>query len=119
MTNEEWLNTLSIEKKAKIFAKFCNLCIYGSSDKDCLENVCENGIKEWLKKEHKEPIPTLKAGDIVQTKPYCRYVAIDSIILVRAENKERVFLCDIGNIVQVWRSEGAEYQCIWRADRIR
>ena len=115
MTNEEWLNTLSIEEKAKFFARFCNLCIYDSSDKNCLENHCENGIKEWLKKKHIEPIPILKVGDIVQT-PFCRYVAIDPLILVRVGNKERVFLCDIGDIVEIWRSDGAEYQCIWVAN---
>ena len=116
MTNEQWLNTLSTEEKANFFVKNCNLCIHDCVDKYRSENICENGIKEWLKKEHKEPLPILKVGDIVQTKSYCRYVAIDSIVLVKTESKERVFLCDIGAIDKIWRSEGAEYQCIWKAD---
>lgn len=113
MTNEEWLGGLSTEEKAKFLARSCNFCSYDCDNNYCSENHCENGIKEWLKKKHKEPMPTLKAGDIVQAKSYCHYVAIDPIILVRAESKERVFLCDIGDIVMIWRSEGEEYQCIW------
>jgi len=121
MTNREWLNSLSNEELAKWkILNMCAVCVYAINEGEICQNGgrdirkgCPLGISEWLNKKHIEPMPTLKAGDIVQTKPYCRYVAIDPIILVRAESKERVFLCDIGDIVMIWRSEGEEYQCIW------
>jgi hypothetical protein len=115
MTNREWLFSLSDEELAvRILYDHCRCCINHDSV-GCKGGNCigKDGVIEWLNKKHKEPMPTLKVGDIVQTKPYCRYVAIDSLVLVRAENKERVYLCDIGDIVQIYRSEGAEYKCIW------
>jgi hypothetical protein len=67
MTNEEWLNTLSTEEKAKFIARSCNLCSYDGDNGYCSDslNVCKNGIKEWLKREHIEPMPELQVGDII------------------------------------------------------
>jgi hypothetical protein len=65
MTNEEWLNTLGTEEKAKFLIRNCNLCIYDCDNNYCSENTCENGIKKWLKREHIEPMPTLKVGDVL------------------------------------------------------
>lgn len=115
MTNREWLNNLNnVAMAYKILPPGCE-CEYCIINANCnhIAGDCINKLVEWLNKKHIEPMPTLKVGDIVQTKPYCRYVAIDPIKLVRAESKKQVFLCDIGDIVMIWRSEGEEYQCIW------
>lgn len=66
MTNEEWLNTLSTEEKAKFIARSCNLCSYDSDNDYCADslNVCKKGIKEWLKKKHIERMPKIEKGDI-------------------------------------------------------
>lgn len=65
MTNEKWLNTLSIEEKAKFLVRSCNFCIHDCDNNDCSENHCKDGINEWLNAEHKEPMPELKAGDVI------------------------------------------------------
>jgi hypothetical protein len=127
MTNREWLDSLSNEELGTFLGKAisqCSLCHYQDIP-ECSGN-CEKGITKWLnkksnterlKQEYIEPMPTLQVGDIVQTRPYSRYVAIDPITLVKAKNIERVCLRDIGDIVQIWRLEGGEeYRCIWRAD---
>lgn len=118
MTNEEWLNTLSTEEKAKIIARSCNLCSYDSDNGYCADslNVCKNGIKEWLKKKHIEPMPELEAGDIV-VYGGLSYVAISSTTLVCREMEKQYRLEDINSkIKNIQRYNGSTYQCIWRAD---
>lgn len=65
MTNEAWLNTLSTEEKAKFLVKSCNFCSRDCIDKYSSERVCENGIAEWLKQSHQNPMTELKAGDYI------------------------------------------------------
>lgn len=61
MTNREWLESLSDEKLAKFLynlsKKFFGSCeICSSRLMKCIENKeeCPNGIRKWLKAEHKE-----------------------------------------------------------------
>lgn len=116
MTNEEWLNTLSVEKKAKFLARSCNFCSYDCANDYCSENHCEEGIKEWLKKKHIEPMPEIKAGDLVFYSKESYYVALtpDKLVTLRG-----YVVVDLENairkdcIIAVKRYMNGELTTIW------
>ena len=122
MTNEEWLNTLSTEEKAKFIARSCNLCSYDSDNGYCSDsfNVCKNGIKEWLKREHIEPMPEIKIGDVIYCnicKSRARFVVMSDI---HASNLNGIFIRwreknDIWKIERM-NDETGFLEVIWRAD---
>lgn len=51
MTNREWLATLTDEELAIQLEISCNSCVY-ELDRVCGD--CVEGLKEWLKSEHKD-----------------------------------------------------------------
>ena len=125
MTNEEWLNKLSTEEKAKFLARSCNFCSYECGKGYCSEAHCEGGIKLWLKKENIEPMPEIKAGDIVDTNTGLSYVAISPMTLVSRSQRQQYNLEDITKkiptgitrrIIRILRYDGDCYQTIWSAE---
>lgn len=66
MTNEEWLNSLNTEQKAKWLSRYMGICsVCENADKFDDDACCENGIcpygednrkafEMWLRQEHKE-----------------------------------------------------------------
>lgn len=129
MTNEKWLNTLSTEEKAKFLVRSlrsCNFCIYDCVDKNCLENTCENGIKEWLKKEHKEPMPELKEGDCIffrEGSNVYRAMCVHGNIVYCIENARcHIFdgkLKEDTFAIKRYKISTGTLEDIWRADNER
>lgn len=106
MTNEKWLNTLSVEKKARVISDNCAYCTY-------------HEITEWLNKKHLEPMPEIKIGDVLDVVLedgcwYNGFCVAKGIVYILGE-------CICKEIKEVkiksisrWSSGGMEE--IWRAD---
>lgn len=103
MTNREWLNGLSDVELARVIHqgsdKDCKFCKYEKTR--CID--CDEGITEWLKQKHIEPMPELEAGDIVKTH-YAEYVAIGGAVIVNPTTYVRRFLGELdGHIRFIYR----------------
>lgn len=68
MTNREWLESLSDEELAMFYATqstICEMCDYTDV---CISNItsekCSEGVKRWLRAEHKEPKKELTAAQL-------------------------------------------------------
>ena len=117
MTNEEWLNGLNTEEKAKLIAKG-DCCIYAGDE--C--KGCVGGITEWLKTEHVEPMPKLKNGDLLRFKfkngirEYNASVVGEGYMYssdcgygILAKTNDNHY-----KITEVWRFNGKVLSIIWR-----
>ena len=120
MTNREWLNSLSdAELAEKVFQ--CNECIFCAyDDGKCHTKDCTTGQVEWLKQKYREPMPEIKAGDILlSTTPSEYYIAVASDKLLTARglmvlDLEKVLRSD--QIASIKRWNGTDIETIWRYD---
>ena len=125
MTNREWLNNLSDEKLAQeLLPPHCE-CEYCITNAEC-NHICGNcydKIAEWLKQKRTEPMPEIKAGDILlSTTPSEYYIAVASDKLLTARglvllDLEKVLRHD--QIAYIKRWNGTDVETIWRYDNDR
>lgn len=120
MTNEKWLNTLSTEEKAKFLVRSCNFCSRGCVDKYRSENVCENGVKEWLQKKHIDPMPKLQIGDVLTSITNRTFIVVHKDYVYDVSD-ERIaslnWVLGVYTNVDVSRVDiNGKCQSIWRAD---
>lgn len=80
----------------------------------------EDGIKEWLNEKHIEPMPELKAGDILlSTTPSEYYIAVASDKLLTARS---LMVLDLEKLLRhdqiacIKRWNGTKIETIWRYD---
>ena len=127
MTNYEWLNALSVEKKAEWIewlddTTTCEVCAYHiDEEKFCKPlQLCKEGIIEWLNAKHIEPMPEIKIGDVVFVRIGGHFEKLVVMSDVYASNLHNMMvrwreLDDIKKIERM-NDEKEMMECIWRAD---
>lgn len=122
MTNREWMNSLSAEELGTFLGKAisqCSLCHYQDIP-ECSGN-CEKGTTKWLNAKHENPMPEIKAGDLLfygkGNESYYVAIAPGKLVTLRG-----YVVVDLENairndsIIAVSRYTDGTLTTIWRAD---
>lgn len=132
MTNREWLNNLNDEELVEMINAECScVCCTYYMQGGCIkcsgneENICEKGIKKWLKEKHTEPMAEIKIGDLLtfagKKTEYTGIVVDDDTVFLHAEEKRHYLKLLIKDCVNIRRYDcwKDEWETIWRADNDR